>query len=100
MLFKKDFSREFDHKVKFKLIMDFFFVAADEDAKNYIKQNFSKIIKQLIENSDMARTIQLIEKTDFVTKRNIDEFIEYAIEKEQHEIYVILTNYKKRINRL
>jgi uncharacterized membrane protein YvbJ len=52
-------------------------------------------MKQAIENGDLERISQLLEKTDFVTEKNIDKFIEYAIEKEQHEIYVILLNYKK-----
>jgi hypothetical protein len=95
MLLTKDFSRKFSHKVKFKLIMDFFFQTDDEDAKAYIKKNFTKIMKQAIENGDLERISQLLEKTDFVTEKNIDKFIEYAIEKEQHEIYVILLNYKK-----
>jgi hypothetical protein len=94
MLFTKDFARKFSHKVKFKLIIDYFFASADDDAKAYIKKNFTKIMKQTIENGDIERTNQLLEKTDFVTKRNIDKFIEYAIEKEQHEIYLILLNYK------
>jgi hypothetical protein len=94
MLFTKEFARKFSHKVKFKLIMDYFFDTADEDAKAYIKKNFTKIMKQTIENGDIERINQLLEKTDFVTKRNIDKFIEYAIEKEQHEIYLILLNYK------
>jgi hypothetical protein len=95
MLLTKDFSRKFSYKVKFKLIMDFFFQTDDEDAKAYIKKNFTKIMKQAIENGDLERISQLLEKTDFVTEKNIDKFIEYAIEKEQHEIYVILLNYKK-----
>jgi hypothetical protein len=41
-----------------------------------------------------AENVDMILKLGYVTKKNIDEFIEYAIEKEQHEIYLILLNYK------
>jgi uncharacterized membrane protein YvbJ len=64
------------------------------EVKVYIKKKFTKIVKQTIENGDLERINKLLEKTDFVTKKNIDEFIEYAIEKEQHEIYLVLLNYK------
>ncbi|MDE6783866.1 MAG: leucine-rich repeat domain-containing protein [Ruminococcus sp.] len=55
MLFKKDFSRKFSHKIKFKLIADYFFCTADEDAGAYLKKNAVRIIRQFIENNDIER---------------------------------------------
>lgn len=97
MLREKDFARKFSHKVKFKLILDYFFATEDEDAKAYLKKSTTKGIKQLIDNGDVPRLQNLLDKTEFVTKRNIDKFIEYAIEKQQQELFVILTNYKNQI---
>lgn len=39
----------------------------------------------------------LLEKTDFVTKKNIDKFIQYAIDTKQQEIYLTLIHYKDEI---
>lgn len=97
MLLNKDFARKFSHKVKFKLILDYFFATENEDAKAYLKKNATKVVKQLIDNGDAPRLQNLLDKTKFVTKRNIDKFIEYAIEKQQQELFVILTNYKNQI---
>lgn len=97
MLLQKDFSRRFSHGVKFILILDYFIGTGDEDAKAYLKKNAAKLIKQLIETGDVPRLQALLDKTEFVTKRSIDKYIQQAIDQKQQEIFVILTDYKNKI---
>jgi hypothetical protein len=65
----------------------------DEFFHAYVKKNIKKAVKYLIDLKDVENVDKIL-KLGYVTKKNIDEFIEYAIEKEQHEIYLILLNYK------
>lgn len=39
----------------------------------------------------------LLEKTDFVTKKNVNQYIQYAIDQKQQEIYLDLIRYKDEI---
>lgn len=96
MLLKKDFSRKFSHKVKFKLIMDYFFCTADEVAEAYLKKNFLKISRQFIENNDIERINKILDKTNFVTKRNIEKLCIHAMDNDMQEIYDILTDYRNK----
>lgn len=96
MLFKKDFSIKFSHKVKFRLIMDYFFCTGNNEAEVYLKKNFSKVIKQCIENNDIDRINKILKNTDFITKRNINHFIAYSAENNKKEIQNILTDYKNK----
>jgi hypothetical protein len=83
-------------KVSYKLPLAIFMAVSEEDDEffhAYVKKNIKKAVKYLIDFED-AENVDKILKLGYVTKKNIDEFIEYAIEKEQHEIYLILLNYK------
>ncbi len=45
-------------------------------------------MKQFIEKGDVDRINQILKKTNFITKRNMDKFINYAT--------TVLTNYKNQ----
>ena len=75
--------------------MDYFFCTGDKEAEVYLKKNFSKVMKQCIENNEIDRINKIIRKTDFITKRNINHFISYSQENNRREIQNILTYYKK-----
>lgn len=92
----KDFSARLDLKIKYKLIIDYFFATGNNVSEYYIKKNFSKIMKQCIEDNDTDRINKVLENSDFITKRNIDKFITYAIEKKKQDIFIILTSYKNK----
>lgn len=96
MLFKNDFSMKFSHKVKFKLITDYFFCTGNSEAEVYLKKNFSKVMKQCIENNDIDRINKILKNTGFVTKRNINHFISYSAENNKYEIQNILLDYKNK----
>ncbi|MDE6427216.1 MAG: hypothetical protein K2K89_13930 [Ruminococcus sp.] len=95
ILINKDFSHSFSLIVKYKLIADYYFFTADKDCEAYIKKNFLKIARQFIENNDTERINKILEKTNFVTKRNIEKLLTHATDKGQQEIYDILQKYKE-----
>ena len=67
----------------------------DETLNAYIKKNFAKMFKYLIDHDDVETVTAIIQSEKFLTKRNIDKFIQYAIDNRHIEIQVLLTNYKR-----
>lgn len=101
MVLTKDFARRFSHRVKYKILSDDLFSTGDEDVRAYLKKSFMKIMKQLIEENDLICIRQLMERTDFLTKRNIDKCVNYAIANAQNdgglEIQTMLLHYKSEV---
>ncbi len=94
MLDNQDFSVKLESEVKYPLILAYYCKTKDENALIYIKKQFSKIVTYAIEQNDIE-TIQILTEVDnLFTKKNIDKFIQTAIDNQRHEIYVILLNYK------
>ena len=67
------------------------------EAKAYVKKMLTKGVKMLIDNGNLQLIQVLLGKTDFVTKKNVDKYIQYAIDKKQQEIYLDLIRYKNAI---
>lgn len=67
------------------------------EAKAYVKKMLTKGMKALIDSGNLELIQVLLEKTDFVTKRNVDKYIQYAIDTKQQEIYLTLIHYKDEI---
>ena len=51
------------------------------EAKAYVKKMLTKGVKMLIDNGNLQLIQVLQGKTDFVTKKNVDKYIQYAIDK-------------------
>lgn len=68
-----------------------------EDAKAYVKNVLTKCMNALINGGNLELIQVLLERTDFVTKKNVDKFIQYAIDTKQQEIYLTLIHYKDEI---
>ena len=79
---------------KYIIIFDYYCDTENEEAYAYLKRIISKFMAQIIENGDTELLKRIIEKTDFLTKKNIDKFITQSIESNQIEIQTLLTNYK------
>ena len=94
MLDNKDFSVKLEKELKFPFVLAYYRKTKDETAFTYIKKNLLKIVTYVIQQNDIETIEALTEVDNLFTKRNIDKMIDYAIEKERHEIYVILLNYK------
>ena len=67
------------------------------EAKAYVKKMLTKGMKALIDSGNLELIQVLLEKTDFVTKRNVDKYIQYAIDTKQQEIYLTLIHYKDEV---
>ncbi len=95
MVENRDFSVEMNHDVKYSVIWSFFVHNPDDEPTiDYIKENFTEMFPYLIDENDIETVTAIVNSEKFLTKRNIDKMIDYAIEKERHEIYVMLLNYK------
>lgn len=67
------------------------------DAKAYVKKMLTKGVKSLIDSGNLELIQVLLEKTDLITKKNIDKFIQYAIDTKQQEIYLTMIHHKDEI---
>ncbi len=69
----------------------------DEAIKNYLKRSIKRAVTLAIHRNDKKLLADLL-NTGFITKKNIDSMIQYAIEHTQNggnpEFQVILTDYK------
>ncbi|MEE5993896.1 MAG: leucine-rich repeat domain-containing protein [Oscillospiraceae bacterium] len=95
MIFYRDFSVKMNHDVKYSVIW-LFFVHNPEDEPTiaYIKKNFAKMFQYLIDHDDVETVTAIINSGKFLTKRNVDKHINYAIDNKKYEIQVLLMDYK------
>ena len=94
MLHHKEFSVQLESAMKYPFIVAYYLKTQDETALTYIKRQFSKIVTYMIEQNDIETMEALTAVENLFTKKNIDKLIQTAIDKNAHEIYVILLNYK------
>ena len=95
MIGNEDFSVKMAHSVKYGILCDMYLADySSEIFDAYFKKNFTKIFKFAIEKGNVELVKKIVDNKKLLTKRNINNFIEYAHEKGQSEIYGILTKYK------
>ena len=99
----KDSSRS-PKKSETEMIFLYYKVSEDEDAKIYVENHLSEFIKSLIDKQNLETITDITEHTEFLTLENIDEFLDYAIDKARNtkesasfKIQVLLTNYKVQL---
>ena len=87
-----------------EMIFLYYKISEDEDAKIYIENCLSEFVKSLIDKQNLDSIMDITEHTQFLTLENIDEFLDYAIEKARNtknsaffKIQVMLTNHKVRL---
>ena len=90
----KHFAAPIKPQTKYSIMLDTMIFADEEAAKPYIKKNFVKIMKWLIDEKDMDRLNTIVENANFITEQNIDTFIDYAEEKKQRKMFNFFTKYK------
>ena len=83
--------------MKFQLAVALIDLHDNAEAKAYVKKMLTRGVKILIDGGNLGLIQVLLEKTDFVTKKNVDKFIQYAIDTKQQEIYLTLIHYKDEI---
>ena len=94
LVLERDYSFRFDRNRKYDLIFRMFF-AGIFGAEDYVKKNFSKMFRFLIDNNDTEKIRKILELNKFISKRNIGRFISYAEENYHPECREILSQYKK-----
>ncbi|MDE7138698.1 MAG: leucine-rich repeat domain-containing protein, partial [Ruminococcus sp.] len=85
MIYKKDYSYVLSHDLKYPVILQIYFNDGDEITYAYIKKNFKKFFVFLIKENDFETLEKLIKSGKFITKRNINTYINLADEKECYE---------------
>ncbi len=68
---------------------------AEEAICKYAKRNITKRTKLFI-SLQMPDAIRQLLQTGFITKQNIDKLIQYAIDQQAHECYLVLLDYKNQ----
>lgn len=95
MVHNRDFSVKMNHDVKYAVIASILRNQHEDETLNaYIRKNFSKMFKYLIDHDDVEAVTAIINSGKFLTKRNVDKHIQYAIDNGHFEIQVLLMNYK------
>ncbi len=95
IILKRNYSIRIDLEVKYDVIFQMFMLEVDfEGVSDYIKKNFSKMFRWLIENEKIEIIQKVLDSGMFITKRNIDNWIQYAIENQKHQVQLLLTDYK------
>ena len=74
--------------MKFQMAVEMIDLHDNAEAKAYVKKMLTKGVKMLIDNGNLQLIQVLLGKTDFVTKKNVDKYIQYAIDQKQQEIYL------------
>ena len=97
MAVNRDFSVKMNHEVKYAVIWSVFRnTQEDEPANAYIKKNFAKMFPPLIDENDKETVKLVISSGMFLTKRNIDKFIQHA-GKKRKKIASMLTEHKQQL---
>ncbi len=95
IILNRNYSVRIDSEVKYYLIFQMFLLDVDSDGvSEYIKKNFPKMFRWLIEHENIEVIQKILDSGNFITKRNIDKFIQYAIENQKHQVQILLIDYK------
>ena len=111
MIRDKDYSCVLDHDVKYPVVLQIYFNDGDDITTAYIKKNFRKFFVFLINELDVKNRLgftlyikdafniieRLVKSGKFISKRNIDTYIKLADEKECHEVFDMLIEYKEEV---
>lgn len=89
-----DFDIDVPIEVKYPLIVAFYNKTSDIIAYRYILQNIIEFVKGLTLIGDADYIREFTDKL-WIPKEDIDECINFAIEKKQNQIYILLLRYKK-----
>ena len=95
LISERDLSITIPSVVKYMVIWNMFY-QNPEDAKiyNYIIRSFSKMFELLIDENNSELITKALYSQKFSFDKNIDKFIQYANQKQKHEIQLLLMDYK------
>ncbi|MDE6672139.1 MAG: leucine-rich repeat domain-containing protein [Ruminococcus sp.] len=112
MIASKNYSHSLEHFLKYPVIFQIYFNDGDDVTTAYIKKNFRKFFIFLVhaviyqdysykDYISVETALEIMEKLiksgKFISKRNIKTYIKIADEKECHEIFDMLIEYKEEV---
>lgn len=98
MIRDKDYSYVMSHHLKYPIILQIYLNDGDDVTTAYIKKNFKKFFIFLTEKNDFETLEKLIGCGKFISKRNINTYFKLADEKECHEVFDMLNEYREENN--
>lgn len=98
MIRDKDYSCVLSHHLKYPIILQIYLNDGDDVTTAYIKKNFKKFFIFLTEKNDFETLEKLIGCEKFISKRNINTYFKLADEKECHEVFDMLNEYREENN--
>jgi len=99
LVLQKDYALRINREVKYNLILQMYALGLDEEGVSaYIKKQGRKILKYLISMDEPEILRKILDSEKFITKKNIDELIQYAIDQKKYQIQIMLTDYKRQKN--
>ena len=97
MIIKKHYSIKINNDIKYNVIFQMYALGLDKEGVSaYISENFSDMFPVLINMNHTEILQKILDSEKFVTKKNIDEFIQYTIDQQKHQSQIALTDYKQQ----
>ena len=97
MIIKKHYSIKINNDIKYNVIFQMYALGLDKEGVSaYISENFSDMFPVLINMNHTEILQKILDSEKFVTKRNIDKMIQYAIAQQNYQIQLLLTEYKQK----
>lgn len=97
MIANKNYSHILEHNLKYSVILQIFMNGQDDITTAYIKKSFKRFFVFFTGKKDYITLEKLIKSGKFISKRNINTYIKIADEKECHEIFDMLIDYKEEV---
>ncbi|MDE6520349.1 MAG: leucine-rich repeat domain-containing protein [Ruminococcus sp.] len=89
----KSFSEIKDTALKIPLAIFLSFEYDDPTINAYLKRNIRRVVKYLADAEDAENLTKLLDM-GYITKKNVDDLISYAVNAKKPEIQLILSNFK------
>lgn len=83
------------YKIPFALLRAYCY--GEQEYKGYIKRSIIRVAQWIIYNEDY-KLLEYILAGDFINKNNIDRIIQYAVDSQKNEMFVMLNNFKSENN--
>ena len=97
LVLRKNYSVSMFTGRKYDLIAQMFLYDLDPDGTvRYIRKHFTNFFMYLIIAGHIKTIRKILDSGKFLLKRNMDEYLKYAIANQKHEIYLLLIEYKQK----
>lgn len=94
MVMQKDYAVTMDHAIKYSILWKLFCKNPNAELDAYIKKSFNKMFQYAIDTNETDVIEVVCKRGKLLTKKNIDKFLDYAIEKKRTAVEFMLMQYK------